>query len=49
MANFNKNNNKGFVTDGIVINENKSYDIQNIYKWKPANQLTIDFYVEKYD
>ncbi len=35
--------------DGIIINQDDMYFQQKIFKWKPADKLTIDFYVEKND
>lgn len=34
-----------YESDGIIFTGNTAYSISRIYKWKPVNQLTIDFSV----
>lgn len=34
-------------TDGIILNSNDLYSKQQIYKWKPAEFQTVDFYCKQ--
>jgi hypothetical protein len=38
---------QSFPLDGIIINSNENYHNQLIFKWKPVNTLTIDFFVQE--